>query len=237
MADGVNGWVNSADAWIASIGEEGDWARRTFLDAAMLERVAGHEGRFLDIGCGEGRFVRMLQERGLTGVGIDPVEKLIETAQKRDPEGDYRIGVGEELTFDDDSFDLTISYLSLIDIQDFRAAIKEMARVTKPGGTLLIANLLGHFTAGKWERGVLGAGRRFEMDNYSEERATRERWQGIDILNWHRPLSAYFEAFLGNGLILLHFSEPTPPFSNNPKNDRYIRVPGFVVMEWQKPAS
>ncbi len=39
MTDDVNGWVSSADAWIASIGEEGDWTRKTFLDAAMLERV------------------------------------------------------------------------------------------------------------------------------------------------------------------------------------------------------
>lgn len=235
MTDDVNGWVSSADAWIASVGEEGDWTRKTFLDAAMLERVKRHEGRFLDIGCGEGRFVRTLQELGFSGVGIDPVEKLISTAKERDPEGDYRIGVGEKLDFDDASFDLTVSYLSLIDIEDFRSAINEMNRVTKPAGTILIANLLGHFTAGNWRRGLTGADRRFEMDNYSEERATREQWQGIDILNWHRPLNAYFEAFLGNDLKLKHFSEPTPPDQNDPKSDRYTRVPGFVVMEWEKP--
>jgi len=236
MTDDVNGWASSADAWIASIGEEGDWTRKTFLDSAMIERIQAYKGRFLDIGCGEGRFVRKLQELGFNGVGIDPVEKLVTKAKERDPEGDYRIGFGEKLDFDDASFDLTVSYLSLIDIEDFRSAIKEMTRVTKPGGTLLIANLLGHMTAGKWERGLMGAGRRFEMDNYSEERATREQWQGIDILNWHRPLSAYFEAFLGNDLNLKHFSEPTPPDQNDPKSDRYTRVPGFVVMEWEKPA-
>ena len=236
MTDDVNGWVSSADAWIASIGEEGDWARKTFLDAAMIERAKARKGRFLDIGCGEGRFVRRLQELGMNGVGIDPVEKLIETARERDPEGDYRIGVGEKLEFDDASFDLTVSYLSLIDIEDFRAAIREMARVTKPGGTILIANLSGHVTAGKWKRDLRGAGKRFELDNYHEERATREQWRGIDILNWHRPLSAYFEAFLGNGLTLKHFAESTPPDQDDPKSDRYTRVPAFVVMEWEKPA-
>ena len=236
MNDDVNGWVSSADAWIASIGEDGDWTRRTFLDAAMLERVEGHKGKFLDIGCGEGRFARMLHERGLEGVGIDPVEQLIEVARERDPEGDYRLGVGEQLDFEDESFDLTISYLSLIDIEDFKGAISEITRVTKAGGTVLIANLLGHFTAGRWEKGLMGAGKRFIMDNYHQERATRERWRGIDILNWHRPLGAYFEAFLGNGLILKHFSEPTPPDQDDPKSDRYSRVPGFVVMEWEKPA-
>jgi len=234
VTDGINGWIKSADAWIASIGEEGDWTRRTFLDEAMLERAKAHEGEFIDIGCGEGRFVRMLQELGLSGVGIDPVEKLIEEAHTRDPEGDYRIGVGEKLEFEDASFDLTISYLSLIDIEDFRAAIKEMTRVTRPGGSILVANLAGHFTAGKWERDPAGGGRRFEIDNYHEERATREQWSGIDILNWHRPTSAYFEEFLVNGLTLCHFSEPMPPDRSDPKSDRYTRVPGFVVMEWEK---
>lgn len=235
MNDDVNGWASSADAWIASIGVEGDWARRTFLDAAMLERACNHRGEFVDIGCGEGRFVRMLQERGLSGIGIDPVTKLIDEAQNRDPDGQYQTGFGENLEFEDGRFDLTISYLSLIDIEDFRTAIQEMTRVTKPGGSVLIANLLGHFTAGNWERGRKGAGRRFEMDNYSEERATREQWQGIDILNWHRPISFYFEAFLSAGLILRHFSEPVPPDTSDPKSDRYTRVPGFVVMEWEKP--
>ncbi|QJB68616.1 class I SAM-dependent methyltransferase [Parasphingorhabdus halotolerans] len=235
VADDLNGWVSSADAWIASIGEDGDWTRRTFLDAAMLGRAKVHEGRFLDIGCGEGRFARKLQEFGFKGVGIDPVDQFIKEAQKRDPDGDYRIGIGEKLTFEDASFDLTISYLSLIDIEDFRAAIKEMTRVTKPGGSILVANLTGHFTAGKWERGEHGDGQKFVIDNYHEERANREVWSGIDVINWHRPMSAYLEAFLTNGLILRHFFEPTPPDQNDPKSDRYTRVPGFVVMEWEKP--
>ncbi len=234
MTDDVNGWVQSADAWIASVGEQGDWTRRTFLDAVMLDRGVAIGGRFLDVGCGEGRFVRMLQDRGMSGSGIDPVPSLIETAQKRDPEGDYAIGFGEKLAFDEASFDLTIAYLSLIDIEDYRTAIAEMARVTKPGGSLLIANLTSFFTAGKWSRSLTGAAKSFQMDDYSKERATREKWAGIDILNWHRPLSAYFEAFLGNDLQLTHFSEPTPPPVDDAKHDRYTRVPGFLVMEWKK---
>ncbi len=235
MTDEVNGWVQSADAWIESIGEQGDWTRRTILDAAMMGRATAIGGRFLDVGCGEGRFVRMLQDRGLSGSGIDPVPGLIETAQQCDPQGDYAIGFGEKLAFDDASFDLTVAYLSLIDIEDYRTAIAEMARVTKPGGSLLIANLTSFFTAGKWNRSLTGSAKSFEMDDYSQERATREKWAGIDILNWHRPLSAYFEAFLGHGLQLTHFSEPTPPDQNDPKSDRYTRVPGFLVMEWKKP--
>jgi len=236
VTDEVNGWVKSADAWITSMGEAGDWSRRTFLDAIMIARATAIGGSFLDIGCGEGRFVRLLTDRGMQGTGVDPVERLVNEAVKRDIKGDYRVGIGEKLEFPDDRFDLTVSYLALIDIEDFRSAIKEMVRVTKPGGAILIANLTSYFTAGKWVRDASGAAVRFELDHYDEERPTREKWSGIDIINWHRPLEAYLDAFLSQGLILRHFSEPRPEDKRDHKHDRYSRVPGFVVMEWQKPS-
>jgi ubiquinone/menaquinone biosynthesis C-methylase UbiE len=133
-----NGWKLSAQAWIDSMGERGDWAREHVLDPVMLCRVA--EGRFeraLDVGYGEGRFCRMLSAAGLAATGIDPTGPLIETARQRDPSGDYRLGGAGELEFEAASFDLVVSYLTLIDIADFRAAIDEMARVLKPGGSLL----------------------------------------------------------------------------------------------------
>lgn len=234
MAD-AKGWDTSAEAWIASLGEAGDWARQNVLDSVMRERAVAIGGHFLDIGCGEGRFVRMLTEHSMTGIGIDPVERLIAEAAIRDPAGDYRICGGENLTFDDNQFDLTISFLALIDIPDFRAAISEMVRVTKPGGTLLIANLCSHFTAGAWHSSFTRKADHFRIDKYSQERPTHERWAGIDVINWHRPLSAYFSAFLSHGLILRHFAEPLPKGGTSEKHERYTRVPGYVVMEWQKP--
>ncbi len=73
---------------------------------------------------------------------------LIDHARALDPEGDYRIESAEALGFADAEFDLVVSYLSLIDIPDASAAIREMVRVLKPGGTLLIANLTSFNSAG-----------------------------------------------------------------------------------------
>ena len=68
-----NGWDRSALAWIASMGQQGDWARQHVLDAVMLGRLTHRAYRSaLEVGCGEGRFCRMLKASGITAIGIDP---------------------------------------------------------------------------------------------------------------------------------------------------------------------
>src|SRR3954447_12972017 len=143
------GWSESAGAWIASLGDEGDFTRRYVTDPAMIARVEGRGFRAaLDVGCGEGRFCRMLGQLGVAATGVDPTPRLIDEAVRRDPAGDYRIGRAEMLEFADARFDLVVSYLTLIDIPDIEQAVAEMERVLAPGGTLLIANLTSFTTAG-----------------------------------------------------------------------------------------
>jgi SAM-dependent methyltransferase len=231
-----NGWPESAAAWIADMGERGDFAREFVLDAPMRERVRGRGFQTaLDVGCGEGRFCRMLRACGVRGIGVDPTEELLRHARLRDPEGDYRLGRAEKLDFADGSFDLVVSYLTLVDIPDVRAAIPEMARVLRPGGTLLIANLTSFSTAGQsWKRDQ-GGKPYFSIDRYLEERADWASWRGIRIHNWHRPLGTYMSLLLEAGLQLRHFAEPAPHGGDPAKADRYRRVPWFLIMEWEKP--
>ena len=236
-----NGWEHSAQAWIDSMGERGergDWGRQHVLDPVMLARIAG--GRFgtaLDVGCGEGRFCRMLKVAGVRATGIDPTPQLLEVASQRDPGGDYRLGRAEQLEFASSSFDVVVSYITLIDIRDFRKAIREMVRVLKPGGSLLIANLTG-FTSACATQGWItdGQGRslHFPVDRYLEEFPFWFEWSGIRIENWHRPLAAYMTAFLESGLRLTYFSEPEPLSGEEAHQAHFRRVPWFVVMEWAK---
>jgi SAM-dependent methyltransferase len=233
-----NGWKESASAWIAAVGDRGDFSREFVLDVPMMERVGANRfATALDVGCGEGRFCRMMQQRGIRTVGIDPTEALISRARELDRGGDYRVGLAEAMDLPDGAFELVVSYLTLIDIRDVAAAVREMARVLRPGGRLLIANLTSFNTAavgGGWTRQANGEPR-FIIDHYLTERVQWVSFSGIRIQNWHRPLGFYMSLLIAEGLNLRYFSEPAPIGGEPAKADLYRRVPWSLVMEWEKP--
>jgi ubiquinone/menaquinone biosynthesis C-methylase UbiE len=235
-----NHWDQSAEAWIADMDNHGDFSREFVLDGPMLKRIDGRGfANALDVGCGEGRFCRMLRDRGIAATGIDPTLTLVRRARACDPAGDYREGVAERLEFADASFDLVVSYLTLIDIPDIRKAIPEMVRVLKPGGALLIANLNSFFSASataRWIRGEDGTYLHFPLDTYLEERCDVVSWRTITIDNWHRPFSVYMKLLLEQQLQLVHFDEPAPIGGDRETAERYRRVPWHMLMEWRKSA-
>jgi len=232
------GWDESAGAWIANMGQNGDWGREHVLDRVMLSCVEGRGLRTaLDVGCGEGRFCRLLRQISIQAIGIDPTGALIERARQRDPDGQYQLGKAEELEFEDGRFDLVVSYLTLIDIADFRAAIGEMTRVLKDGGVLLVANITS-FTSACAARGWIKdeRGRRlyYPVDRYLDEFSQLVAWGGMRIENWHRPLGAYMTEFLKHGLALRSFQEPEPTGGDEDRIASYRRAPWLLVMEWCK---
>ena len=236
-----NGWQQSAQAWITDQGEHGDFGRRYVLDPVMLPRALARKPQSaLDVGCGEGRFCRLLQQHGIETTGIDPTPALLQAARHRDPRGTYLLAPAEDLPFEAETFPLVVSYLSLIDIPDVKSAISEMTRVLQPGGTLLIANLTSFNTAGSptgWVKNAAGRRIHFPIDHYLQERATRVDYRGIRVVNHHRPLSTYMQTLLQAGLQLTYFDEPKPTADASPaRAASYRRVPWFLVMEWLKPA-
>lgn len=220
-----------------SQGSEGDWSRRHVLDAPMLARLRLRpSGRALDLGCGEGRFCRRMQGLGIATVGVDPTVALIERARQLDPTGDYRLGRAEALDLPDASVDWVVSYLSLIDIPDLGAAIREAQRVLRPGGRFLVANLQSFNTASTadgWTDEPDGT-RRFCIDHYMDERVRWSQWLGIRVQNWHRPLASYLQSLLQAGFALRHFEEPLAVGGDPERAAQYRRVPHFLVMEWEK---
>ena len=237
---GDGGWTASAGAWIESV-DTGDPSRELLLDPVVLALCGDVRGlRVLDVGCGEGRFARKLAASGAKVVGLDPIPALLARCRELDPVGGYLLASGEQMPVASDGFDLALAYLTLIDIPDFRAAIREMARALRPGGRLIAANLTGINTSNPegWIKGAQGERLHFAVDRYLEERPNQVAWKGIQVVNWHRPLSAYMQTYLGAGLELEQYLEPQPSeheVLENPGWEDYWRAPYFNVMAWRKP--
>ena len=105
-----------------------------FADAAG---IAG-ELRVLDVGCGPGGLTAELARRvGSERVAaIDPAPQFAAACRERVPGADVREGTAESLPWPDDCFDAAVSSLVIAFLQDPARGVAEMARVTRPGGTV-----------------------------------------------------------------------------------------------------
>jgi SAM-dependent methyltransferase len=108
--------------------------------AVALADVAGVQRgmRVLDVGCGPGGLTSELVARvGAANVAaIDPAAQFSEACRTRNPEADVRVGVAEELPWPDGEFDSVLSSLVLGFLRDPDQGVREMARVTRPGGVV-----------------------------------------------------------------------------------------------------
>jgi SAM-dependent methyltransferase len=236
--ESLRGWQDSATAYIA-FQDAGDRNRTLLLDPIMLELCGDVRGqRMLDLGCGEGRFCRMLAERRAGVHGIDVIAQMARTARARGTADDaYALASAESLPFADATFDLTVSYVTLVDIVEYAAAICEAARVLRPGGRFVVANLNFVTASQGWQRDDDGNRLYHRIDRYADEFPQVYEWSGMRIVNWHRPLANYMHAFLSSGLLLRDFLTPVPEdhtLRDDPQMEDWLRVPLFNVMLWEK---
>lgn len=115
----------------------------------ILELLGGIDGcRVLDIGCGDGDLALDLWKRRARVVGIDTSAAMIEVARARAREQcadiAFEIGRAEQLPFQAASFDALAAVTILCFVPDATGVFREIARVMRPGGRLVIGEL------GRW---------------------------------------------------------------------------------------
>ena len=108
------------------------------------------EGPYLDIGCGTGNYTDMLQRSGLNCIGLDPSIEMLAKAKMTNGNIDWRIGTAENTSLPDTSMAGIVATLTIHHWHDLSAAFKELLRVMKPKGRMVIFTSTPEQMAGYW---------------------------------------------------------------------------------------
>jgi SAM-dependent methyltransferase len=132
-----------------------DYARRIYdelkdkpFDRELLDRLAARlkgAGVVCDMGCGPGQIARYLHDRGVRVIGVDLSPGMLEQARRLNPDLDFQQGDMRALDIEDAAWAGIAAFYSIIHIprEEVAAVLRELKRVLKPGGWLLLAFHLG----------------------------------------------------------------------------------------------
>ncbi len=212
-------WERNAEFWVRIIRERRDRYRTELTDEAVLAAVGPCHGLdVLDAGCGEGYLTREIARLGARQVtGADKSPALIAAARAvsaGQPAARFREADVAALPFGDASFDLGIVNHVLNDLPDITSPVRELARVLRPGGRLVILMLHPCFYGDRAERQAIR--RTLPVADYFAAREIEQHFEVDGIVSpepttsWVRPLEAYTEAITGSGLYLTSLTEPHP---------------------------
>lgn len=179
-----------------------------FYERPEMLRLAGdvRNRHILDAGCGHGPLAGALIERGARVTGFDSSEAMIGLAKQRlGEEAELQVAdLGQPLPFDDDTFDDVVASLVFHYLPDWQAALRELRRVLRPGGRLIMS--VNHPILYPWTNPGKDY---FRVTKYSDELT----FNGLPatLTYWHRPLHAMTNAFSEAGFQIETVSEP--PYS------------------------
>ncbi len=94
--------------------------------------------KLLDVGCGTGIST---EPWNCERYGIDPAEELIRIAKEKRSDCEYRVAAAEDIPFPDKSFDHVISITAIQNFNDLDKGLREIDRVLKDGGNIIITTI------------------------------------------------------------------------------------------------
>lgn len=139
-------------AYFDDVAHQWDGMRETFFPETVREKAFSiasiQKGKLAaDIGAGTGFITEGLIQRGVRVIAVDQSEAMLSEMKKKFSdlgEIDFRIGVAENLPIQDEIVDYAFANMFLHHVESPFDAIKEMVRIIKPSGRLVITDLDEH---------------------------------------------------------------------------------------------
>ena len=184
--------------------------RRRVLERAIARLGLPADARILDAGCGSGRNMVDLAHYGtVTGVELSPTS--VRLAREREA-GEVLEGSVLDMPFDDGAFDLSVSLDVIEHLEDDVGALRELRRVTAPGGALLVT-----VPAYQW----LWSGH--DVINHHHRRYNRRTLlAAAEAAGWREDSSAHFNSVLLPVAIALRALERFKPSTTKSSLDLWV---------------
>lgn len=111
---------------------------------------ASENGTYLDIGCGTGNYTIALQQKGLSFVGIDPSERMLNEARQKSDQITWQKGRAMNTGLESESIDGIVACLTVHHWDELVAGFQELHRVLKPEGKIVIFTSTPRQMASYW---------------------------------------------------------------------------------------
>jgi Methyltransferase domain len=247
-------WEDFSAEWIARAESRADGAREGLLDDWMLDVVGDvADLDVIDLGCGEGRFCRMLAAKGARTLGVDLQPAFIDHAQRNaDSAESYRIGDIQPHRRHPTAHPACPMAPSISQSRTSRWSTSpaRRRRSARRSGSWCRAGGSWSATCRRWrppgrpmDRGI-GATTARSSTSCSTTTPARARRavfpSGHELTNFHRMLSTTVNDFLDAGFVLTRVHEPLPTpaqLARVPENDDLFRVPIFIIYDLVKRTS
>ncbi|MBW8637694.1 methyltransferase domain-containing protein [Hoeflea sp. WL0058] len=184
----------------------------------------------LDAACGTGRYSEVLARGGHSVIGVDASAEMLARARPKVPGAEFREGELTALPLEDESVDAAVCALALVHLEEIDGAMREFARVLRPGGRLVISDVHPFPIMLGWQA----------------QFRTIDDDAGFMRIHPHL-LSEYSAAGLAAGLSITACFEPrlTPEAAMTPAAEQlpeanhaaWVGLPGVVIWEMKKSAA
>jgi 2-polyprenyl-3-methyl-5-hydroxy-6-metoxy-1,4-benzoquinol methylase len=183
------------------------------LFRAYVDVLPFIHGDVLELGCGEGRGIDLIEKKSKSFTAVDKIDEAIKVLkQKYDSHKFFTSSFPPVTLFSDNSFDTIISFQVIEHIKDDMLFINEIFRLLKPGGTAILTtpNILMTLTRNPWHireytsesllhiasksfknvemKGISGNNK--VMKYYNDNKKSVQKFKNLDILNLEKILPA-----------------------------------------------
>lgn len=206
-------WDDYAKEYDQKVWETGDLDHRETLNPVVLKLLWEVKGKkVLDLGCGQWYFSRLLTRKWAIVTWVDISKELIAIWNQRNKEQNLKIkyfvsDAANLKDLDDNDFDIVVSNMAFMDIENISKTTQECSRVLKDNGFIVFSLVNPIFWIS--ERTKDDNGYFLKLMKYKSNVAITNENRGYNFktTHYHRPIWYYINSLVENGFYITNYEE------------------------------